>query len=350
MPRKLKIVAINFDQPHMEQLLRLAMAHPNASITALCDANAARLQEIAKQFGVEPEFIFRDPEECLSRAKPDLVITCPSAGARLPLIDCLSAHKVAVLLDKPFAANASQAAYIAERMKDSIFAVNWPLAFYPEHVATKRLIDEGAIGEVLEIHYFGGNKGPLFDRDAGRDASPEQKAGSWWYDKNLGGGSLSDYLGYGVTLGAWFMNSAIPIEVTAVTDDVGPQSVDTHSATIARFSTGLSTYRTRWGTVSDPWVEQTLPKSGFVVVGRAGSIASYDYTGVIELQTAERTRTVKAAPLLAPNRNVVEHILHCVETQTMVRGPVSAELSLLGQRIMDAAAESASLRKTVQFA
>ena len=40
----------------------------------------------------------------------------------------------------------------------------------------------------------------------------QEKASSWFYQKSKGGGSLQDYLGYGTTLGTWFMGGRAPVE------------------------------------------------------------------------------------------------------------------------------------------
>ena len=105
----------------------------------------------------------------------------------------------------------------------------------------------------------------------------KQKPGSWFYKKAAGGGSLIDYLGYGTTLGTWFHNGAEPIEVTAVVDETPGIEVDEHSITVARYKQGLSKFETRWGTISDPWTLQPIPKCGFILVGTKGAIASWDY-------------------------------------------------------------------------
>ena len=118
-------------------------------------------------------------------------------------------------------------------------AVNWPLRWYPSHVTTKRLIDEGVVGDVIEVHFYDGNRGPLYHRADKVVVSDEevrrQKPTSWWYSKAGGGGSLLDYLGYGATLGTWFMNGEAPIEVTSVVDQPQGLEVDEHSITICRY-------------------------------------------------------------------------------------------------------------------
>ena len=86
-------------------------------------------------------------------------------------------------------------------------AANWPLRWYPPHVTTKRLIDEGVIGDVIEVHFYDGNRGPLYHRADKVVVSDEEarreRPRSWWYSKAAGGGSLLDYMGYGATLGTW---------------------------------------------------------------------------------------------------------------------------------------------------
>ncbi len=150
-------------------------------------------------------------------------------------------------------------------------AINWPLAWYPSHNTAKRLIDEGAIGELIEVHFYDGNRGPLFHLADKVEVSPEeverQKPGSWWYKQAAGGGSLLDYLGYGTTLGTWFMGGEAPLEVTCVVDETPGIEVDQHSITVCRYARGLSKFETRWGTLTDPWTQQPQPKCGFVLVG-----------------------------------------------------------------------------------
>ena len=164
-----------------------------------------------------------------------------------------------------------------------------------------------------------------------------------------GGGSLLDYLGYGATLGTWFMNGEAPIEVTAVVDQPRGLEVDEHSTTICRYARGLSKLETRWGTFTDPWTTQPQPKCGFVVVGSEGTISSYDYEAHVSVQTrADLTiRQIPADELKAPFRNPVEYVLHCKEQGLPFEGPLDPALCRTAQRIVDTAALSARDRRTL---
>ena len=81
----------------------------------------------------------------------------------------------------------------------------------PPHLTAHRLIREGRIGEVTEVHFYDGNRGRSTTARQDRVHPTEaDKAGAWWYSKAAGGGSLLDYLGYGTTLGTWFRDGEVP--------------------------------------------------------------------------------------------------------------------------------------------
>jgi glucose-fructose oxidoreductase len=127
--------------------------------------------------------------------------------------------------------------------------------------------------------------------------------------------------------------------------------VDEHSITVARYERGLSKFETRWGTQSDPWTHQPQPKCGFVIVGTAGSISSYDFEPTVRLQTPgdPKGREVPVDILEAPRQNPVQYIIHCLETGEAVSGPLSPTISRIGQRIVDSAALSALHKHTVRL-
>ena len=221
----------------------------------------------------------------------------------------------------------------AMRESGKLLAINWPLAWYPAHVTAKRLCDEGAIGEVIEVHFYDGNRGPLFHTADKVELTPEErereKPLTWFYKKEAGGGSLLDYLGYGATLGSWYHGGKAPIEVTSVVDEPAGLEVDEHSITVARYDRGLSKFETRWGTHSDPWTHQPLPRCGFVIVGTEGSIASYDFQPAVQLHTRAEPagRDIPVDTCNPPRQNPVQYVIHCLETGEPIQGPLSPEIS-----------------------
>jgi len=332
---KWRVAGINFDHMHMPDLLQHVADHPDAEIVAICHKNKAKMADTATRFDISAEKQFDNVNKCLSETRPDIVMMCPATAHHAVYTEQVATHGEGyhIIMEKPFAASLAD----ADRMIHAVsktgkrLAINWPLAWYPVHVTTKRLIDEGIIGDVIEVHYYDGNKGDGF---VGEQA--------WFLKKEHGGGSLLDYLGYGATLGTWFMGNRKPIEVMTMTHIPDAWEVDTHSISIVRYAHGLSKLETRWGTLTSPWILQPQPKCGFVVVGTRGNIASYDYEPTISVQTEEKPEGYmlpvdRAEP---PVQNCLQYVIHCIENDLPIEGPLSPETARIGQQIVDTALKS----------
>ena len=356
MNRRWKIAGINFDHMHMGDLLRQVHEHPDAEIAAICDETPARMADAARTFAIPAERVFTDYRACLEQAQPDLVVLCPATAEHGLWTQRVSAYEVAIMVEKPFAASLAEADAMiaAQRARGRLLAINWPMRWGAGYITTKRLIDEGAIGDVLNTHYYGGNRGPLFHRADKVEAAPTpaEKAASWFYDPARGGGSLLDYAGYGATLGTWFQGGRAPLEVTCVIDATTPAEVDEHSVTTCRYAHGLSTIQTRWGTFTDPWIHQPQPRCGFVVCGTRGTISAFDYADRVQLQTDEfpAGREVRPDEVRPPFQNPIQYLLHVLAGGEFERGPLHPEIARIGQQIVDSAARSAQEKRTVPLA
>ncbi len=351
---KIRIVGISFDHMHMGDLLRLAHDHPDADIVGLFDPDPARMAPAAARFSIAADRLFTDFDTCMTATRPDLAILCAATADHAVYTERLAAYGVHVFVEKPFAASIAEARRMVAAMEPTgkLLAINWPLAWVESHVTAKRLIDQGLIGDLTEIHYYGGNRGPLYHLADKIEVTPEeverQKPGSWWYKRASGGGSLLDYLGYGATLGTWYMNGEAPLEVTCVVDETPGIEVDQHAITVCRYARGLSKMETRWGTFTDPWTIQPQPRCGFVFVGTQGTMASWDYTDHVMVQTRARPEPtpIAADPLPVGGRNAIEYVLSCIKTGTPITGPLDPALCLTAQRIIDTAVLSARDKRT----
>lgn len=353
MSKRWKIAGINFDHFHMGDLLRMAHNHPEAEIASICDPDPARMLEAQRNFSLRSDQIFTDVTDCLNQSKPDLIILCPAAARHAEWVEMVAPWGIPVLVEKPFAATVAEADRMVAAMAASgaPLAINWPICWVPAHATARRLVSEGLIGKLHEVHYYGGNRGPLYHGadKIEKEPSTADKAASWFYKASEGGGSLLDYLCYGATLATWYLDHAVPEEVTCVTTASPGLEVDEHSITVARYPFGLCRFETRWGTFTDPWVHQPQPKCGFVLKGSDGTIASYDYEPSVRVQTRSHPEgyDVPADSLAFPHRNPVEYLIHCLSTGTPIEGPLSPAISRTGQRIVDTAFLSAQQKRTL---
>lgn len=355
--KRWRIAGINFDHFHMGDLLRYASEHPEVEIVAISDEKSERMVEATRNFGLQSNQVFTDYRACLEKAKPNLVILCPAAAKHGEWTTKVAEFGVPIMMEKPFAGSVQEADQMVAAMKRSgkDLMINWPLVWDPAIQTAKRLIDQGALGEIIEVHYYGGNRGPLWHGADKLEKTAAQvqaeKPKSWFYRKSEGGGSLQDYAGYGTTLGTWFLNGKKPIEVTCVVDEPAGLEVDEHSITVARYAHGLSKFETRWGTFTDPWTYQTQPKCGFVLQGTDGTLSAWNYDPFVTVQTRSHPEchTIQADALQAPLQNPVQYFIHCLSQGKPVAGAVSVEIGRIGQQIIDSAALSAREKRTVKL-
>ncbi|MCA9198974.1 MAG: Gfo/Idh/MocA family oxidoreductase [Planctomycetales bacterium] len=351
--RTWRIAGINFDHFHMGDLLRMVADHPTAQIVGISDEQPQRMEAAISNFGISRTDVFTDYRQCIEKTRPDMVVLCPSTAEHALWTERIAPFGVHILMEKPFASSLADADRMILAMQDHgrQLAINWPLRWYASHVTAYRLVRQGAIGTVQQVHFYDGNRGPLWHGADKIEKEPTaaEKDASWFYKKELGGGSLLDYLGYGTTLGTWYMDNQKPTEVTCMMDAPAGLEVDEHSITVARYPTGLSKFETRWGTFTDPWTHQPQPKCGFVIVGSDGTISSYDYEDTIRVQdrTNVAGRIISVDTLPEDESNPIGYFLACLQQDRPVDGPLSTVVSRIGQQIVDTAYQSALAQQTL---
>lgn len=336
------VAGINFDHFHMGDNLNIVRNNPNTELVAIADEDLEEstlgLWETASELGLDDDQVFEDHQACLEAVDPDIVVMCPSPADQVEWVEKVAPYGVHVVLEKSTALTNEGYDRMIQAMEDGggTFLTNWPLAWYQSHRTTKRLIDEGTIGDVVEVHYYDGNKGSgRFEKVEYTEAGELHFAGgdqedvaaaaeTWWHQEAKGGGSLVDYLGYGANLATWYRDGELPVDVTTRTHVPEWSEVDIQSVTVARYEgKGHSKLETRWGTFTDPWVHQPQPKCGFVITGTAGTISSYDYESTVKVQDEETPEgyEVEVDELEAPVRDQFEYLVHCLDNDVKPEFP-----------------------------
>jgi len=353
MSKVWKVAGINFDHFHMGDLLRMIHEHPGASLVGISDEHPERMLEAQRSLSIPKDRVFTDYAACLEQTKPDFVVMCPAAARHAEWTEKVAPYGVHIIMEKPFASTVAEADRMIAAMKTTgkQLAINWPLRWLAAHHFAYDLVQRGLIGEVIEVHTYGGNRGPLYHGAAKIEKEPTaaEKAASWFYAKAEGGGSLQDYMGYGTTLGTWYLNNRKPVEVSCMIDGAAGLEVDEHAVAVARYEFGLSKFETCWGTFTDPWTHQPQPLCGFVLKGTEGTIAIPDYATTLRVQTRTNPagEEMPVPPLQAPYQNPIQYFIDRLESGQPIDGPLSVEVSRIGQQIVDTAMQSAAEKRVL---
>lgn len=332
-----RCLGANFDQMHMNTNLGWLQDHPDFAVVGVCDedpsTSTGSIDDAASSLSLSEDAIYDDLDRALEDTDPDVVMGCPRNSEHAAFVERVAPYDAHVVIEKPLAVTLDQADRMIDAMAehDGRLFINWPAAWDPERHTLKRLVDDGVIGDVVEIQYYGGNAG----------APPDD---SWFYDPEEGGGAMLDYLGYGSTFSTWFRGGELPESVTAESYTPPEEDVNVQSATICRYDKGLSTLQTTWRMLTNPWEVQPMPGKGYDIVGTKGSISNRDRQDTIRVTTTEKPEGYAIEPddLEQRYRNLAYYLVHCFENDIGPEGPLDPVFCREAHRIVDTARASAN--------
>jgi predicted dehydrogenase len=165
------------------QHLASLMTCPRAAAVAISEINAQRARETSERFKIPR--IYTDYRELLEQPDIDgVIVAVPNNLHATVAIDALNARKH-VLLEKPMATNAKEAARIIEaaRKMRRLIMVGHHLRFDRHTQLAKALIDHGDLGELYHARAFW----------LRRNGIP--RIGSWFTHKKQAGGGCTLDLG-----------------------------------------------------------------------------------------------------------------------------------------------------------
>ncbi len=169
--------AIGFN--HIESFQK----HPDARVVALAEVSPERGREAADKYGVET--LVTDYKELLGRGDIDVVSIALPNFLHAPVgLEALQAGKN-VMIDKPIATNAADAALLVEEAKKqgTLLMVGQNNRMTPEVQTAKQLITRGDLGEVYHA------------KTAMLRSSGIPRIGSWFTQTKFAGGGATYDIG-----------------------------------------------------------------------------------------------------------------------------------------------------------
>lgn len=206
----------------------------NAKLFAIGSVGEDNRNHFCKNFS--PNRIYSDYESLVNDPLVDIIyIATPNFRHARDMELCLSADKP-FLCEKPFAMNSVEAQNIfslAKKKKIFCMEAMW-MRFMPLIIKTKKLIDAGAIGKIINF-------------SASFGYPTEFKKDNRFFDLGLGGGALLDRAVYPISLALYLFSK--PHEIKAIAH-FGSTGVDEQVAAlfyyadgkIAELSSGLTSY------------------------------------------------------------------------------------------------------------
>lgn len=187
---------------HLRALKQIA----GVQVTGVLDRNLEAARGLAERHGIP--LATDDAGEFYEQARPQVVhvLTPPESHARLAL-EAIG-HGCHVLLEKPMVVSEQECERIAEaaRSRGVTVGVDHNYALDPRVVRARRLIDSGALGELVHIDVFWG-----FDIRRFRHVLPANVGETTWA-MELPGGLLEDLMPHPLSIALGLVNEEVQLQ------------------------------------------------------------------------------------------------------------------------------------------
>lgn len=338
-PLRLGIIGLTHDHVHG---VFQNFQNPDIEIVGIAEPDTALVNRYIKQYHIDRKIIFSSIEELIAKAKPEAVSVFTSISDHIKVVRICAPHKIHVMVEKPLAINYRQ----AQEMKDLAdkwgieIITNYETTWYPvTKDAYSKTTQEKLIGEPRKIVVHDGHKGPI-EIGCSKDFT------NWLTDPKLnGGGAIIDFGCYGANLISYLMNGERPVSVTAVTQQIKPETYPN----VDDEATIIVTYPHTQGIIQGSW-NWPFGRKDMEIYGKTGYIITIDNVHLrikTSEQSAEQLLTIGPEKAIAANPFSFFASVVRGKTKLASNDPSSLSLNLVTMEILYNAVVSAKEGKTI---
>ncbi len=308
----------------------------NAELVAVMDTNETFAKEVAEEFGVK--YAFSDLDSLLALPEVDAVyIATPVFCHKEQVIAAANAGKH-ILLEKPMAMTSAEAEELKVLCEEKgvRLSIGLMMRFHAYHEEMKRLIAEGAIGDIVSIR----SQFACWYPDI---------PGVWRQDKSKsGGGALVDLGVHCIDL-VQYVTGLRATEVTAFCDtQTFSYGVDDSASVLLRMNNGALCVIESNFNIPDDAVTGKIEIYGTAGSMRADGTLAQEEVGTVHVLTSDSTKGYDASqnrgPIVPTVIDVPTGNMYTKEVErfgdAIINGtasPVPAEDAIFVQKIVEAA-------------
>ncbi len=223
----IRIGIMSFAHVHAEGYIENVRALHGVELVGVADDDPTRGAHFAARLGVQVWPTFED----LLAQRLHGVIVCSENARHRALVETVARAGVHVLCEKPLATTLADARTILEACKRAgvILMVAFPMRFSPPLLESRRVLEEGRLGDIACCATTNQGQNPGRHRE-------------WFVKKQLaGGGAVMDHTVHLVDVLRWYLRSEV-VEVYAQTTDLlpgGEGEVETGGLILLTFANGV---------------------------------------------------------------------------------------------------------------
>ena len=340
--KPLRVAIIGLVHGHVAGFLGPALKRSDIQIVGIAEPDQQLARRYANEFKLDAQLLYTDVEPMLTTVHPQALLVYTDTRDHRRVVEAAARHGIPVMMEKPLAVSVEDALAI-KRAADAAHIpvlVNYETTWYPSNAAVYQLVRDGALGDVRKVVVHDGHRGP-------KEIGVPPEFLSWLTDPaRNGAGALFDFGCYGADLMTWLMKGAVPITVTAVTQQLKPETyphVDDEATVILTYPKAQGILQASWNWPFDRKDMEVYGETGEVITVRRDDLRVRRTGGNQEQQQS-------AAALAPPYNDPVSYLIAVVSGEITPSGLSALDTNITVVRILDAARESARTGRTIRLA
>ena len=337
-----RVAIVGLVHGHVSGLLDQLQKHTEVQLVGVSDPDEALRQKYAAKYHLDAKIFFPTEAAMLDATHPQAVLVYTSVAGHRAAIEEAARHHVASMVEKPLSTTLADALAIrrVSQQQQVPVLVNFETTWYASNRAAYDELQAGHLGELRKLVVHDGHKGPA-------EIGVQPEFLKWLTDpQQNGAGALFDFGCYGADLATWLMHGASPLTVTAVTQQLKPQTyphVDDEGTIILTYPHAQAILQGSWNWPFD--------RKDMEVYGATGSLMTVKKDKVVERTAGEEAaREREAKPLPSPEDDSLHYLVAVLQGKLKPHGDLTAlDTNVVVMQILDAARTSAQTSRTVKL-
>ena len=340
--KPLRVAIVGLVHGHVAGFLGPALKRSDIEIVAIVEPDQQLAHRYTDQFKLDRQLLYRNVEQMLTTVRPQAVLVYTDTRDHRRIVEAAARHDIPVMMEKPLAVSVEDALAI-KRAADAAHIpvlVNYETTWYPSNTAVYQLVRDGALGDIRKVVVHDGHRGP-------KEINVTPEFLSWLTDPaRNGAGALFDFGCYGADLMTWLMQGAVPVTVTAVTQQLKPEiypHVDDEATVILTYPKAQAILQASWNWPFDRKDMEVYGETGEAITVRRDDLR-------VRRKGDDEERQQSAPALAAPYDDSISYLIAVVSGEIKPAGLSALDTNVTVVRILEAARESARTGRTIRLA
>ncbi len=237
--------------------------------------------------------------------------------------------------------------YRLAKAHHSLLMVNWAITWYAAMHTAKKMLEDGVIGDLIEVKTRMGHTGPLgpgAKHKISAVAAPmtdAEIASTWWHQNECGGGAMADYCCYGAIVAYWFAaQEAVAATGMRINSIHTLANAEDNAAMIVRFPNCHAVLEGTWTTYQHTF------KSPIIYGTKGAVVADYKTNKVQLYKEFDEVQDIENIQLPDNLKDVSWAFVHYMDGDAPLHDTMTAKFNLGAIAILDAGIRSADSGKT----